>query len=247
MRKRPVVGLICDHRVVDGQSAHMVLDPYVTAVRDGADAVPLLVPVLESPLDHISLLAAVDGLVFTGSPSNVAPHHYGGPPARHPEHEDLQRDALALPLIRTAVAAKIPLVSICRGTQELNVALGGSLFQQVQEIPGRLDHREREDAPLHVQYGPAHDVTIVAGGVLAGLGVPNAFRVNSLHGQGIDRLATPLRVEATATDGQIEAVSLREPGGFLLGLQWHPEWRWSDDAVSRAIWSAFAEALRART
>jgi len=247
MCQRPVVGLICDRRVVDGQSAHLVLDPYVTAVRDGAHALPLLVPVLDTPLDHEVLLAAVDGLVFTGSPSNVAPHHYGGSPARHPEYEDPQRDTLSLPLIRAAVAAKVPLVSICRGTQELNVALGGSLHQHVQEISGRLDHRERDDAPLDVQYGPAHDVTIAEGGVLAGLGLPKGFRVNSLHGQGIDRLAAPLRIEATAPDGQIEAVSLVETGGFLLGLQWHPEWCWADDPVSSAIWRAFAEALRSRS
>lgn len=242
MRKR--IGLICDRRILDDQPAHLVLEPYIAAVREGAHALPLLIPVLDAPLDNDDILAAVDGLLFTGSPSNVAPRYYGDPPARHPEYEDPQRDALTLPLLRKAVAARVPVLTICRGTQELNVTLGGSLHQHVQEVPGRFDHRERDEDPAERQYAPAHEVNLADGGVLAALGLPKTFRVNSLHGQGVDRLAPPLRVEATAPDGQIEAVSLREPGGFLLGLQWHPEWRWADDPVSRAIWSAFAAAVR---
>lgn len=246
MPRRPVVGLIADHRVIDQQPASLVFEPYITAVRDGAKALPLLIPALDTPLDPADILPAVDGLVFTGSPSNVAPHHYGGPPARHPEYDDPARDALSLPLIRAAVAAGLPTLAICRGTQELNVALGGSLHQHVQEIPGRMDHRERQADPLDVQFGPAHDVTVADGGVLACLGVPKTFRVNSLHGQGIDSLALPLRVEAMAPDGQIEAVSRLQPGGFLLGLQWHPEWHWAEHPVYRAIWQAFSGTLRIR-
>lgn len=244
MRKRPVVGLICDCRMIEGQSAHLVLEPYVAAIRDGAGALPLLIPALDPPLANEDILEAVDGLLFTGSPSNISPRFYNGPPARHPEFEDPHRDALSLPLLRSAVAAAVPLLSICRGTQELNVALGGTLHQHVQEIAGRIDHREPENASLDVQYGPAHDVTISENGLLAHLVSSRTFRVNSLHGQGIATLAPPLRVEATAPDGQVEAVSLTEPKGFLLGLQWHPEWRWADDAVSRAILGAFAQALR---
>lgn len=241
MRAR--VGLICDRRIVDGQAAHLALEPYVSAVRDGAGALPLLLAALDPPLDHHDILGAVDGLVFTGSPSNVAPHFYNGEPARAPKNEDLHRDGLALALIRTAVAAGIPTLAICRGTQELNVALGGTLLQQVHEVPGRFDHRERKDAPLDVQYGPAHEVSVVEGGVLARLTSERRFTVNSLHGQGIDKLASPLKVEAVAPDGQIEAVSLIESRGFLLGLQWHPEWHWAEHSVSRAIWAAFAKAL----
>lgn len=244
MRTVPVVGLICDRRMVENQPAHLVLEPYIAAVRDGAGALPLLIPALEPPLRHEDILSAVDGLLFTGSPSNVAPHFYGGPPARHPEFEDPHRDSLTLGLIRSAVAAAVPLLSICRGTQELNVALGGTLHQHVQEIPGRMDHREAEHEPLEVQYGPAHDVTLAPDGMLARLVKPGTYRVNSLHGQGIDRLAPPLRIEAAAPDGQIEAVSMPGAESFLLGLQWHPEWHWSEDELSRAIWGAFAQALR---
>jgi len=242
MRAR--VGLISDRRIVDGQPASLVLEPYIAAVRDGAGALPVLLPALDPPLAPSDILGAVDGLLFTGSPSNVAPHFYGGAAAREPKLEDLHRDALVLPLIRAAVAAGVPVLAICRGVQELNVALGGTLHQQVQEIPGRFDHRERADAPLDVQYGPSHEVIVSEGGLLSRLTDQRRFTVNSLHGQGIDRVAPPLRVEATALDGQIEAVSLAEPGKFVLGLQWHPEWRWSEHPVSRAIWSAFAAALK---
>jgi putative glutamine amidotransferase len=240
---RPRVGLISDRRIVEGQPAHLVLEPYIAAVRDGAGAVPLLLPALDPALDHDDILGAVDGLLFTGSPSNVAPHFYGGPPAREPRCEDLHRDSLALPLIRTALAAGMPILAICRGAQELNVALGGTLFQHVQEVPGRFDHRERQGEPIAVQYGPAHEVSVVEGGMLARLTPERRFTVNSLHGQGIDVLAPALRVEAVAPDGQVEAVSLKVAKGFLLGLQWHPEWRWAEHPVSRAIWSAFATAL----
>ncbi len=243
MHQRPVVGLVCDRRVLEEEAAHLVLQQYVSVVRDGIGALPLLIPVLDPPLDRTDILSAMDGLLFTGSPSNVHPDLYGGPPAREPARQDLDRDALCIPLLRSAVAAGMPTVCVCRGMQELNVALGGTLHQHVQEIPGRLDHREKADAPRDVQWGPAHDVIVTPGGLLAELAGKTHFTVNSLHGQGIDRLAPSLRVEALAPDGQIEAVSLVEPKGFLLGLQWHPEWRWSEDPVSRAIWQAFAAAL----
>lgn len=246
MPRRPVVGLICDHRKIEEMDAHLVLQTYITAVRDGAGALPVLLPVLEPPLDSDDILASVDGLLFTGSPSNVNPALYDGPPAREPQWEDRQRDMLTVPLLRAAIAAGVPTLCICRGTQELNVALGGTLHQHVQEVPGRFDHREDEEAPLDVQWGPAHEVTVTPGGLLETIAPESRFIVNSLHGQGIDLLAPALREDALAPDGQIEAVSLREPEGFLLGLQWHPEWRWSEDPVSRNIWQAFAQALRSR-
>lgn len=241
---RPVVGLICDRRHVDDADAHLVLEQYITATREGADALPVLLPVLKPPLDYADILSAVDGLLFTGSPSNVNPAHYGGQPAREPKWEDLDRDNLALPLLKTAIAAGKPIFCICRGFQELNVALGGTLFQHVHEVPGRFDHREDESAPQDVQWGPAHDVSVTPGGVLESILGSKTFRVNSLHSQGIDRLASALREEARAPDGQIEAVSLKQPQGFLLAVQWHPEWRWSENEVSRMLWQSFAMALR---
>ncbi len=242
---RPVVGLVCDYRILERHPAHLVVESYVAAVRDGADALPLLIPALDPPLANGDILAGVHGLLLTGSPSNVSPRHYGGHAPRYPSQQDERRDAIALPLVRAAIAAGIPVMSICRGFQEMNVALGGTLYQHVHEVAGRFDHREKEKAPVDVQYGPAHEVTLAEDGFLARIVKgPRTFIVNSLHGQGIDRLAPPLHTDALAPDGQIEAVSMPGAKAFLLGLQWHPEWRWAENEVSRSIFAAFGEALR---
>ena len=243
---RPIAGIVCDHRVTRGYPFQMAYDQYLSAVRDGAGALPLLIPALDPPLATEDILASVDGLLFVGSPSNVSPRHYGGSPARNPSSLDERRDATALPLVRAAVRADKPVLCICRGFQELNVALGGTLHQHVHEVAGRLDHREPETAPLDEQYGPAHTVTVAEGGLLARIVAARAFEVNSLHSQGIDRLAPPLHADAVAPDGQIEAVSMPRARGFLLGVQWRPEWRWAENDVSRTIFAAFAEALRAQ-
>ncbi len=221
---------------------HQANDEYIIAIRDGAGALPLLIPSTDAPLDIAAVLGAVDGLLFTGSPSNVAPSHYGTT-ARPGTEMDERRDATTLPLLRAAIAAGKPLLAICRGFQELNVALGGSLHQHVHEIPGRLDHREPKDVPLEVEYGPAHAIAITPNGLLARLSSLAEANVNSLHHQGIDRLAPGLRAEATAPDGQIEAVCLDGAKAFLLGVQWHPEWQFARDPLSRAIFAGFGRAL----
>ncbi len=243
--RRPIVGFPCDRRMLGAHPFHVVGEKYIAAVREGADAIPVLLPVLDPPVAAEDFLAGIDGLLFTGSPSNVAPRHYGGPAPRPGVLQDEHRDATALPLLRAAIAAGKPVLAICRGLQELNVAFGGTLHQHVQEVPGRADHREKKDAPLDEQYGPAHPVEVAPGGRLAELIRERTFRVNSLHSQGIDRLAPGLFAEALAPDGQIEAVSMPGAKGFVLGVQWHPEWAWSDNPVSRAIFAAFGNALRA--
>ena len=243
----PVAGLVTDRRVFDGMPTHQVNDEYVTAIRDGAGALPLLIPSTDAPLPINDILQAVDGLLFTGAPSNVAPSHYGGT-LRPGTEQDPSRDAITLPLLRAAIAAGVPVLAICRGFQELNVALGGSLHQHVHEIPGRLDHREPQHASSRdVEYAPAHMVQFAPDGLLARLTGQAGAMVNSLHHQGIDRLAPGLTVEATAPDSQIEAVSMPGAPGFLFGVQWHPEWRWAEDPVIRALFGAFGEAMRAAT
>lgn len=221
---------------------HQANDEYIIAIRDGAAALPLLIPSTDAPLNIAAVLDAVDGLLFTGSPSNVAPSHYGAA-ARPGTELDERRDATVLPLLRAAIASATPLLAICRGFQELNVALGGSLHQHVHEIPGRLDHREPKDVALDVEYGPAHAISITPNRLLAGLSGLTEAEVNSLHHQGIDRLAPGLSVEATAPDGQIEAVSLDGARAFLLGVQWHPEWQFARDPLSSAIFAGFGRAL----
>lgn len=240
----PVAGIVTDRRIFDGMATHQANDEYVTAIRDGAGALPLLIPSTDTPLDIDAVLDAVDGLLFTGAPSNVAPAQYGGPAPRPGMELDEARDATTLPLLRAAIARGVPVLAICRGFQELNVALGGTLHQHVHEIAGRLDHREPQDVPREQEYAPAHAIRITPGGLLARLSVLQDAMVNSLHHQGVDRLAPPLAVEALAPDGQIEAVSMPKVPGFLLGVQWHPEWRWADDPLSRAIFAGFGDAMR---
>lgn len=224
----------------------MVGEKYVSAMRDAVKALPVLIPVLEPALPIGDLLQAFDGFLFTGSPSNVSPLHYGGATPRKGVLLDEKRDLTTLPLLKAAVAAGAPVLCLCRGFQELNVAFSGTLHQHVQELEGRIDHRENKDADLDAQYGPAHAVRVAEGGLLSRLVSLKEFNVNSLHAQGIDQLAPTLHADATAPDGTIEAVSMPDAKSFLLGLQWHPEWRWCENEVSRAILAGFGAALRER-
>lgn len=247
----PIVGIVCDRKKIGDHAFHLVGEKYIDAVREGSGALPLLIPVLAPPLDPQAILAGVDGLLFTGSTSNVAPHRYGGPHPRRHTLLDEARDATSIPLMRAAEAAAVPMLCICRGFQELNVAFGGTLHQHLHEVKGFTDHRVGDSKEsLEEQYGPVHDVRVAPGGLLAEL-LPEleagaTFPVNSLHGQGIDRLAPTLRVEAEAPDGAIEAVSMDDAPGFLFGVQWHPEWRQAENPISRAIFAAFGDALKLR-
>ena len=241
----PVVGIPCDHRMMGKHPFHMAGEKYITAVRDGSGALPLLVPVLPDSIPPSEILASVDGLFFTGSPSNVAPKHYGAPAPRDGVMQDEHRDETTLPLLKAAIANGTPLLAVCRGFQELNVALGGTLHQHVHEVEGRMDHREDKQADLDTQYGPIHEVRVNDDGLLRRIVRERVFLVNSLHSQGIDRIAPGLYADAIAPDGQIEAVSLPGAKGFLLAVQWHPEWRWQENPQSRAIFQAFGDAARA--
>jgi len=184
--------------------------------------------------------------MLTGSPSNVEPHRYGGPASAEGTLHDAERDATTLPLIRAAIDMGVPLLGICRGFQELNVAFGGTLHQRVHEVPGMRDHREDKTAPVEVQYAKAHPVRLAPDGLLARIAGTDELRVNSVHGQGIDRLAPGLSVEATAPDGLVEAVRVDGAGAFALAVQWHPEWRFWEDSASAALFAAFGDAARAR-
>ncbi len=243
---RPLIGIPADRRMVGHHPFHMVGEKYARAVIDAAGAAPVLVPSLAEELGFDELLERLDGLLFTGSPSNVEPHHYEGPPSAPGTIHDPARDATTLPLIRKAVQAGVPVFGICRGFQEMNVAFGGTLHQKLHEIPGHLDHRDDETLPLEAQYGPAHDVTLEPGGLLRSLADSDRVAVNSLHSQGIDRLGPPLAVEARAPDGVIEAFRVRAARSFALAVQWHPEWRVMANPFSRALFAAFGQAAAAR-
>ena len=237
----PIVGIpACALLVVKGQLRHDTPARYPAAVLGGAGAVPILIP----PLGEASLavLDRIDGLLLPGSPSNVHPSHYDGGDSITPDLHDLERDATTLRLIPEALARGMPLLAICRGIQELNVALGGTLHQTVHEVPERMDHRPGPGT-LEEKYAPRHLVFL--SGQLARIIGSTKILVNSLHGQAIDALAPGLAVEAVAQDSTIEAVRVEKARNFALGVQWHPEWGYADDSASLAIFRAFGEACQA--
>ncbi len=230
----------------DGQSYHTIGDKYVRAIAAAAGGLPLMLPSLADHYDVDAIVARADGIVLTGSPSNVHPEAYGRASDPGAEPHDTWRDAVTLPLIRAALAQACPLLAICRGMQELNVALGGTLHPRLHELAARMDHRRPDSDDIAVQYGPAHTVTLRPGGVLAGIVGAETLTVNSLHWQGIERPANNLRVEATAEDGTIEAVTMPDAAGFVLGVQWHPEYAPETNPGACAIFGAFGAAARER-
>lgn len=240
----PLVGVTACSKFIEPLPHFAAAAPYVTAVAEGASAIPLLVPPIAGQIDIEALLGRLDGLLVTGSPSNVEPHRYGGQASKPGTLHDPARDAVTLPLIRMAVAQGCPVFAICRGIQELNVAFGGTLHQEVHASSGLGDHRADRSRPVEEQFGPAHTVSLVEGGLLAGLAGTDRVTVNSLHGQGIDRLAPGLIVEATAPDGLVEAVQVAGAERFAVGVQWHPEWQFRKDRLSTALFRLFGEACR---
>jgi putative glutamine amidotransferase len=245
---KPLVGISCCTKLFGsfGMPNHAASDTYVRATDQVVGAVPVLVPANGESADIETLLARLDGIILTGSRSNVQPSLYGGPPHAEGTPEDEKRDAVTMRLIRAAVAAGVPVLAICRGLQELNVALGGSLHQRIQDLPGHMDHSTPMQPNPRVRTGKAHSVRVVAGGWLHRLAGRSEIAVNSLHNQGINRLAPALVPEAIAPDGLVEAVRAAQAPGFAIGVQWHPEYDFPTDALSRRIFESFGEAVRVR-
>ncbi len=244
IQKKPIVLIPADVKQIGEHPFHAVGQKYLMAVAEAAGALPLLVPAISQHLNLDELLAIADGVLLTGSPSNVHPSHFGQEVHNPLLPLDAARDALTLRLIRATIESSIPLLAICRGFQELNVALGGSLHQAVQEVNGKHDHREAKELSLDEQYAVSHLVKLNLDGKLTQILGVNELMVNSLHGQGIDRLATGLEAEAYAEDGLVEAVSVKDAKTFALGVQWHPEWKVMENPHYLAIFKAFGEACR---
>ena len=243
MSRKPVIGVSADTFVIDGHPFHASGQKYLLPLI-AMGAIPRLIPSFGPGSDVGDLLQDLDGLLLTGAVSNVEPRHYGGGPESDCPPYDPARDSTTLPLIRATLERGLPLLAICRGHQELNVAMGGSLFARVHDQPGRLDHRAPKDQPHEVQYAPRHPVTLAKGGILAGLaGDKEVITVNSLHWQAIDRLGAGLAVEALAPDGTIEAIRVEGAKSFAIGVQWHPEWRFAEDEFSAALFAAFSAAV----
>jgi putative glutamine amidotransferase len=245
--RRPLIGIPADRRLLGPQAYHLAGEKYVAAALDAAGVIPVIVPALGRELNDEGLLEALHGLLFMGSPSMVEPHHYRGEPSEAGTLHDPHRDQTTLPLIPRAVAAGVPVLGICRGFQEMNVAFGGTLWQKLHEVPGHLDHREGKDLPFEQQYGAAHAVTLVPGGMLQRLaGGAERLQVNSLHAQGVRELGAGLTVEAHASDGVVEAFRVTAARSFALAVQWHPEWRVLEDKFSTALFAEFGAACRAQ-
>jgi putative glutamine amidotransferase len=225
----------------------MVGDKYLRALAVASQLCPAVIPSFGKATDLLEVLDQVDGLFLPGSPSNIEPSRYDGPPCEPDTWLDPERDHDVLPLIPTAVRAGLPLLAVCRGFQEMNVAFGGSLHPFVHRVPGLRNHKENPDDSIDVQYGPSHEVGFATGGLLEAMTGQRSAAVNSLHSQGVDRLGEGLTIEAQADDGLVEAITVRDAPGYTLGVQWHPEWKVEEDPVSMAIFCSFGEACRTRS
>jgi putative glutamine amidotransferase len=246
MNPKPVIGLTADSRLLEPHTYHVVGDKYVRAVAEAAEGIPMLLPALMDASSAEDILHNLDGLVLTGAYSNIEAHHYGGDESDKDSLGDPARDAVNLRIIPLAIAAEVPIFGICRGFQEMNVALGGSLYQQVHEVEGLMYHLENKDDPLDKQYDVSHEVQLRKGGYLATLTDKAVEMVNSLHGQGVNTLAENVTVEATAPDGLVEAFTVNDAKQFTLAVQWHPEWKFNEHPFYLALWRAFGMACRQR-
>ena len=248
--KRPVVGVIGGAYKVEGRfTAQRVGERNLRAVAEVAGALPLMFAGTPEITEAAALLDTVDGILLTGARANVHPTHFGEQEDPRYEPYDRDRDALALELIRVCVLRGVPLLGICRGFQEMNVAFGGSLHPEIRELPGRMNHRmprlpNGEPHPdLAVIFADRHDIALTPNGVFAKLLGSDAIRVNSLHGQGILQLGDRVVVEGVAEDGTIEAIRIADAPGFALGVQWHAEHDAARNPINRKIFEAFGAAV----
>ena len=241
---RPIIAIPADVRELDGTSWHAVQLQYVRAVVKAAGLMALIVPALEDGNDADAILDRVDGLLVSGSATNVHPSLYGKEAKDSDGPFDPARDATSLPLIRRAIDRAIPMLAICRGIQELNVALGGTLASEIQDQPGIWDHRKPQDVDRDTMYSIRQSVFVKEGSCIARVIGPGEVRVNSLHRQAIADTAPGLQVEALAEDGTIEAVSVIGAKAFAVGVQWHPEYWAETDSSSRKLFAAFGDAVR---
>nr|WP_210308999.1 gamma-glutamyl-gamma-aminobutyrate hydrolase family protein [Ochrobactrum sp. CM-21-5] len=241
---RPLVAVPTDVKPFENYIWHAAPEQYLAAATDVAGVTPLLVPSFGDKMDINAILDAVDGVLVTGSKSNVHPALYGIEPSAAFEPYDNARDATSLPLLRAAVDKGVPVLAICRGLQELNVALGGTLATEIQELEGRMDHRAPQSESQAERFSIQHPVKLKPNSCLADILKEDSVRVNSVHRQAIDKLAPRLEIEALAEDGTIEAVSVKNARDFVVGVQWHPEYWVTSDTSSRRIFEAFGEAVR---
>ena len=241
----PPVVLVCANRVEDylGTPGHMVRETYVRALTEISGAVPLLLPAIGDTFDLHDIARRVDGILLTGSFQHLQPARYGGKQLFTDNELDLGRDSTVLPLLDIVIHSDIPVLAICRGMQELNVACGGTLHQYVHDVPGHKDHRHNKEKTMPENYAHrAHLVHTQKGGLFAGWGMGD-FHVNSLHEQAVDVVGKGLTVEGISDDGVVEAIS--HPGhSFAVGVQWHPEGDYKINPASATLFEKFGNAMR---
>lgn len=242
---RPVVGIIGNYHLInDEYETHAAGSMNSEAVRDVCDALPLIVPSDPALVDMNDLIDACDGFLFTGGRPNVHPEEYGEEYTEAHGAIDRNRDRLVLPLIRACVESGQPILAVCRGFQELNVAMGGSLYPEIRDLPGRMNHRMPPDGTIEEKFELRHDVTLTNGGVFHRIMGKDVVRTNTLHGQGIKEKGPRIVIDGYAPDGTPEAIYVSGAPGFTLGVQWHPEYKAACDPVSRPLYEAFGTALR---
>ncbi len=246
--RRPLVGVSASRMFMHAHSLphHASGERYIRAVSEGAGAIPLIIPAFPEAHDAEDLAGRLDGLFLTGGRANVEPHHYGGPCFPEDEIRDPPRDNTVLPLIRECVRLGIPVFGSCRGIQEINVALGGTLHYRTHLVPGYDDHRMLRDGDMEHRMGPRHAVHLTEDGLFHKLLGKKETLVNSLHGQSIDRLAPDLELECVSPDGVIEGISHSGSQALCIGVQWHSEWRYDQHELDQKLWRAFGDACRLR-
>lgn len=241
---KPIVAIPADIRTFDGATWHAVQHQYLRAALNAAGVMSFIIPAFETGYDTDAILDRMDGVLVSGSASNVHPTLYGKEATEADGPFDPARDATTMPLIRRAIERGVPLLAICRGIQELNVALGGSLASEIQDQPGIWDHRRRENVDRDGMYAIRQNVVVKEGSCIAGIVGAGEIQVNSLHRQAIAKTAPRLQVEALAEDGTVEAVSVIDAKAFAVGVQWHPEYWAETDKPSNQIFQAFGDAVR---
>jgi putative glutamine amidotransferase len=249
-RKIPVVGIIGGGQLIEDKfPVQRVAERNMRAVAEAAGALPLMFAATSDITEVGALLETVHGILLTGARANVHPSRFGLEEAPAHEPYDRERDALALALVEACVARGVPLLGICRGFQEINVAFGGSLHPEIRELPGRMNHRaprlpNGELAAADLIFADRHDVRLTPGGVFAKLFGAETIRVNSLHGQGILQPGRRIVIEGVADDGTAEAIRIADAPGFALGVQWHAEYDTARNPVNRTLFEAFGAALK---
>ena len=241
---RPIVGVICNHYMInDEYPSHASGVINGEAISQVAQCLPMLIPADPRQVSVQELQACCDGFLFTGGRPNIHPDEYGH--AETPAHGsfDRARDALVLPLIRACIASGQPIFGICRGFQEVAVAMGSTLHPEIRDLPGRMNHRMPPEGSLDEKFAHRHSVKLTSNGPFHRLLGAREVLTNTLHGQGIDQAGPRVVIDGIATDGTPEALYIKDAPGFTLSVQWHPEWQAAQDDVSRPLFQAFGQAV----